>query len=107
MKYKVFLTPEAENDIFQIYFFILENDSEQNADYVFDKLKKTCLNPNTLPDRSQIPPELARIHISNYKEIHFKPYRIIYQLIEKKIYIHCLFDGRRELQEILENRLLR
>ena len=107
MKYEVFLTPEAENDIFQIYFFILENDSEQNANYVLDKIKQACLNLNTLPGRGHILPELERINVFNYREIHFKPYRIIYQVIEKKIFIHCIFDERRELQEILENRLLR
>ena len=107
MKYEVFLTHEAEDDMFQIYTFISENDSEQNANYVFDALKKTCLNLTRFPDRGHFPPELQRINVFNYKEIHYKPYRIIYQVIENKVYIHCIFDGRRDLQEVLESRLFR
>jgi len=43
----------------------------------------------------------------NFKEIHFKPYRIIYEIINKKVFIHCVLDERRDLQEILEHRLIR
>ena len=80
---------------------------ENNANYIFQKLKETCLSLKPFPDRVHTPPELERINIFNYKETHFKPYRIIYQIIEKKIYVHCVFDGRRDLQEVLENRLFR
>ena len=106
MKFEVFLTQDAEDDIFEIFNYILENDSE-NANYVFKKLKETCLNLNSFPDRGHTPPELERINVFNYKEIHFKPYRIIYQVLDNKIYIHCAFDGRRDLQEVLEKRLFR
>jgi len=107
MKYKVFVTQDAEDDIFAIYDYIFKNDGENNANYVFQKLKDTCLSLISFPDRGHTPPELERINLFNYKEIHFKPYRIIYQIIENKIYIHCVFDGRRDLQEVLENRLFR
>ena len=32
---------------------------------------------------------------------------IIYQLIEKNVYIHCILDGRRDLEDLLRIRLLR
>jgi toxin ParE1/3/4 len=107
MKFEVFLTQDAEDDIFEIFNYILENDSENNANYVFNKLKEACLSLISFPDRGHTPPELERINVFSYKEIHFKPYRIIYQVIENKIYIHCVFDGRRDLQEVLEKRLFR
>ncbi len=40
-------------------------------------------------------------------QVHFKPYRIIYQVAGRKVLIHCVLDGRRAVQEILERRLLR
>ena len=107
MKYEVLITQDAENDIFAIYDYIFRSDGENKASYVFQKLKETCLSLISFPDRGRIPPELERINVFNYKETHFKPYRIIYQIIEKKVYIHCVFDGRRDLQEVLENRLFR
>jgi toxin ParE1/3/4 len=107
MNYEVFVTQDAEDDIFSIFIYVLENDSENSANYVFQKLKETCLSLLSLPDRGHTPPELERINVYNYKEIHFKPYRIIYQIVDNKVYILCVFDGRRELQEVLENRLFR
>jgi toxin ParE1/3/4 len=107
MKYEVFITIDAEEDIFSIYNYILKNDSENSANYIFQKLKETCLSLISFPDRGHTLPELERINVYNYKEIHFKPYRLIYQIVDNKVYIHCVFDGRRELQEVLENRLFR
>lgn len=53
------------------------------------------------------PPELERIGVTDYREVHFKPYRLIYQIIGKKVFVHCVLDWRRDSQELLERRLLR
>ena len=66
-----------------------------------------CLNLESFPERGHTPPELERINLIGFFEIHFKPYRIIYQILNNNVYIHCVLDGRRELQELLEKRLLR
>ncbi len=107
MKYTVFLTQEAEDDIFEIYNYVFENDSPLKADKLFQKLKEKCLQLETLPDRGHIPPELKRVNVLDYLEVHYKPYRIIYEVVEKKVFIHCVLDGRRNLQELLQNRLIR
>lgn len=107
MKYEVFVTQDAEVDIFPIFNYVIENDSEDSANNIFQKLNETCLSLISLPDRRHTSPELERIYVYNFKEIHFKPCRIIYQIVDNKVYIHCVFDGRRELQEVLENRLFR
>ena len=107
MRFGVFLTNEAEQDIFDIYNYIATNDSITKANNIFDDIKQSCLSLSQYPDRGHIPPELKRINVFNYKEVHYKPYRIIYQILEKQVYIHCVFDGGREIQEVLENRLFR
>lgn len=60
-----------------------------------------------MPERGHIPQELARVVVTHYREIHIKVYRIVYQVIESDVYIHCILDGRRDIQAILEHRLLR
>jgi toxin ParE1/3/4 len=107
MNFEVFVTNEAEKDILDIYDYIAANESIRKADKIFENLKHACLNLSRYPDRGHIPPELERINLLNFKEIHYKPYRIIYEIIEKQVFIHCIFDGRRDLQEVLEFRLLR
>jgi toxin ParE1/3/4 len=107
MSFEVFFVADAEQDIMDIYKYIFFSDSKEKAEYVFNKIEETCKSLFFLPERGHIPAELERIGVMNYKEIHFKPYRIIYEIINKKVFIHCVLDGRRNLQQILEHRLLR
>ena len=107
MKYKVFLISDAEEDIFEIYNYVAAHDSPGNADALFDKLQKTCLKLESIPERGHIPPELERINILGFLEVHFKPYRIIYQIFGNEVYVHSILDGRRDIQDILQKRLLR
>ena len=106
MKYKVFLTKDAEDDIFEIYQYIFKNDSENKANYVFNKIKETCLSLISYTVHGHNPPELKRIDVFNYKEIHFKPYRIIYRIDSDKIYVYLIADGRRDMQTLLQRRIL-
>ena len=105
MNYKVFIISNAEEDILDIYNYVLKNDSEEKAEYLLNKIEETCLSLEKFPNRGHVPPELERVGVYNYKEIHFKPYRIIYEVTELIVYIHCVLDGRRSLQALLENRL--
>ena len=107
MKHQVLVIAEAEEDIFDIYKYVLKADGHSRADYLLVKLQETCQSLAETPNRGHIPPELERVGVRAYREIHFKPYRIIYQITDRKILIHCVLDGRRSLQEILERRLLR
>jgi toxin ParE1/3/4 len=107
MKYKVRITEEAEQDILDIYYYVASTDSEKNATILLDHLEEKCASLAELPNRGHIPPELKEIAVKDYLEIHFKPYRIIYQIIDKTIYIHCVVDGRRDMQSLLEQRMIR
>ena len=107
MKYQGFLVAEAEEDVFDIYRYVLSGDGRDRADDVLAKLQETCASLSQMPNKGHIPPELDRIGVHGFREIHFQPYRIIYQIVDKKVFIHCVLDGRRALQDVLERRLLR
>ena len=107
MNFKVYIIEDAEQDIVDIYDYIALADSIEKAEYVFQNIEEKCLSLSEFPNRGHIPPELERVGIFEYREIHFKPYRIIYKVIDLKVYVHCVLDGRREFQKLLENRLLR
>ena len=107
MKFKIFILTEAEEDIFEIYRYISTNDSFSHAEYVFEKIKNVCQSLSELPKRGHVPPELEWIGVTIYREIHFKPYRIIYEINNNNVFIHCILDGRRDIQDLLVKRLLR
>jgi toxin ParE1/3/4 len=60
-----------------------------------------------LPERGHYPPELLRTGVRAFREVHFKPYRIIYTLQDQLIVVHCVLDGLRDFQSLLQERLLR
>lgn len=107
MKFSVVFIQEAEDDLFDIYRYILNNGSAAQAEYVLLKLQESCVILDERPERGHIPPELERIGIVEFKEIHFKPYRIIYEIEKRTVFIHCVLDGQRDIQDFLERRLLR
>ncbi len=107
MKYQVHLITEAEDDLFEIYQFVAKNDSIPRAKKLLDKLEETCLSLSELPDRGHVPPELERVAVYDYLEIHDKPFRIIYQVIARRVFIHGVLDGRRDVGELLQKRILR
>jgi toxin ParE1/3/4 len=107
MKYKVNFVSDAEEDLFEIYKYVYLNDSEDNAEKLYSKLLKKCLLLQEFPERGHVPPELDLLEVSDFLEIHYKPYRIIYRMIKREVFIYCIIDGRRDIQKLLQEKLLR
>jgi toxin ParE1/3/4 len=106
-KHDVIFDHDAEDDLFDIYAFVAMNDSVEKADRLFEPLRRACLKLRKLPLRGNIPMELFDIGVTEFRELHFKPYRIIYSVESTVVYVHCVLDGRRDIQTILQERLLR
>lgn len=106
-KYKVNITSSAEDDIFAIYRFIFVNDSPEKAEKLYSKLYEDCLSLQDSPFRGHIPKELSFLGMSDFLEISLKPYRVIYKVIGNEVFIHCILDGRRDMQTLLHERLIR
>jgi toxin ParE1/3/4 len=107
MKYIVFLIDKAEVDLYDIYRYAAQNDSFENADRLLGKIEETIIKLSIMPLRGHIPPELESIGVLEFREVFLKPYRIIYQVIKSNVYVHCILDGRRDLQDLLQQRVLR
>jgi toxin ParE1/3/4 len=107
MKYKVQIDPQAKQDLKEIFIYVAVNDSFDSADKLLAALEKACYKLEEFPQRGHIPPEIKPTGIKRYLEIHYKPYRILYEISNNIIYIHSVLDGRRNIQEILSDRLLR
>lgn len=105
--YQVKITYEAERDIEDIYNYIAGKDSVENAEYVLEKLEELILSLDTTPERGHYPEELSIQGIKDFKEVIFKPYRVIYEISASKVIIHLCVDGRRDMTSLLERRLLR
>ena len=106
MNFKVLLTQGAERDLESIYDYIAEHDSQKNADYVLDKLLEVVATLSAFPERGTYPKELIALGIREYRQVHFKPYRLIYRVTCKQVFIYIIADGRRDMQALLSRRML-
>jgi toxin ParE1/3/4 len=106
-RYYVRLTAEAEYDLVDLFEYIARKDSIDNAYYVLEQLDILILSLEQHPQRGHYPPELDQCGVKDYREVHFKPYRVIYEIIRNQIVVLGCFDGRRDMQSLLERRLLR
>ncbi|HEY4492339.1 MAG TPA: type II toxin-antitoxin system RelE/ParE family toxin, partial [Acidobacteriota bacterium] len=101
----VFLTSDAQADMENILSYIEIHDSKERSDYVYQRIKKAILNLSAFPKRGRVVPELKEIGVLEYREVFFKPYRILYFIEAPHVYVIAIFDGRRDLQELLHRRL--
>lgn len=106
MRLEVLLTQGAEQDLEDLYAYIAEFDSLQNADYVLERLLEVTQSLAASPERGSQPKELRSLGIQEYRQVFFKPYRVIYRVLEKQVVIYVIADGRRDMQSLLSRRLL-
>ena len=106
MRYDVFLTEDAARDLEEIHSYIAAHDAPAKAEYVLDKIEEVIESLATFPERGAFPREFHALGIREYRETRFKPYRVIYRIMGKQVYIYLIADGRRDMQTLLERRLL-
>jgi toxin ParE1/3/4 len=106
MAHPLILTDDAARDLEDIYDYIERHDAPGKAGRVLDRIEKAFNSLSENPGRGAYPKELLSIGIRNYREIFFKPYRIIYQFTDNNVYILLIVDGRRDMQALLQQRLL-
>lgn len=106
-KFRVVFTNHANADLLSIYRYIRKNDSPTKAEGVVDNIENVIRKLEELPERGNVPHELLGISSRDIREVNFKPYRIIYRIAGDTVIIHLIADGRRDLQALLEQRLLR
>jgi toxin ParE1/3/4 len=106
MPFAVLLTNDAARDLDEIYDYIALHDAPQKADYVLERIEKAFSRLSEAPERGPYPKELLLPGIREYREVFFKPYRIIYRVMDKNVYVLLIVDGRRDMQSLLQRRLL-
>lgn len=93
-------------DVSDIVSYIECVDSVEQSEIILDNLEEALLRLSENPKRGAWTKELLTIGIKEFREIYFKPYRVIYKVRSKVVYVMSVLDGRRDLQRVLERRLL-
>ncbi len=100
------LTADATRDLEEICDSIDRHDVPGRAAYVLEQIEQAFGRLSEYPERGNYLMELLDIGIREYREIFSKPYRIIYRIIKNNVYVLLIADGRRDMQTLLQRRLL-
>ncbi len=103
--FKVVWSKTAEFDLECIIDYVAE-DSISNALNILSRIKSKTSVLVTYPNRGRIVPELKEYNILQYREIIVNPWRIIYKIAENKVYVMSVIDGRRNVEDVLLDRLI-
>ena len=106
MAFAVFLTNDAALDLDELYDYITLHDAPQKAEYVLGQIDRVFSRLSKFTERGAHPKELPALGILEYREIFFKPYRFIYRVMDKNVYVLLIADGHRDMQTLLQRRLL-
>ena len=95
----------AENDLLGIIMYIAE-DSPESSLKILSKIKTRTGKLKHSPMQGRMVPELLRQGISQYRELVFSPWRVIYKVDGNDVYVLSVIDSRRNVEDILLARLL-
>lgn len=99
-------TSAAAADFDSILEYIAE-ENPLNAENIFKRIQEKSRTLETFPEKGRVIPELKAFNIIIYRELIISPWRLIYRIDKNDVYVLALFDGRRNLEDVLLERVLR
>ena len=106
MGFSVRLTNAAIRDLEEVYSYVAKRAAPGKADQLLDRIEKAFASLSEHPERGVYPKELLALGIREYREVFFKPYRVIYKVTDETVFVLLIADGRRDMQSLLQRRLL-
>ena len=106
MLFSVQLTDDAARDLEELCDYVERRDAPGRAEHLLERIEMVFDSLSAHPHRGNYPKELLDIGIREYREVFFKPYRVIYRVMESEVYVLLIADGRRDMQTLLQRRLL-
>ena len=104
-RFRVAWTRVARRDLLSIAEYLVARNPEA-AVRALGALQRRAATLSVMPERGRVVPELGRLHIREYRELQSPPYRLIYRVAGRRVVVLALLDGRRNLEDILLERLL-
>ncbi|NOZ86317.1 MAG: type II toxin-antitoxin system RelE/ParE family toxin, partial [Deltaproteobacteria bacterium] len=104
--FEVVWARNAAKDLQEIVGYIAEN-SPANARKVLERIKAKASALSRFPQRGRVVPQLASFGIHTYRELVIRPYLLVYRIYGGKVIVLAVLDSRRDLEDVLLERLVR
>lgn len=104
-RYRVRWAFVAQRDLIRILEYLADRNPGA-ARRTLEDIETRAARLAFAPLRGRLVPELVSIHVREYREIQAPPYRLVYRVIERRVTVLAVFDSRRNLEDVLLDRLL-
>lgn len=107
MSVQVVFLKSAEHDLKELKGYMVKNFGEDTWQASYTKIKDAVNTIGTFPLGGNVPEELERLNLTQYRQVVSGMNRIIYEVRQDIIYIHIVCDTRKDMKSLLTRRLLR
>ncbi len=104
-RYQVCWAESAYRDLEAVVDYIASESINAAID-IYRRIKEKTSTLERLPSRGRVVPELRFHNIASYRELIVSPWRIIYRIEKRSVYVLAVFDGRRNVEDLLLARLI-
>ena len=104
-KFEIVWAGIAQGDLARIIEYTAY-ENPVNASKVSEKLKRKIASLHHSPKRERIISELREFGIYQYRELIVSPWRVLYRIREDRVYVLAVLDSRRNIEDILLERVL-
>jgi len=105
-RFRVEWAEVAVHDLEEIAAF-LALDSQQGSERMLRRIEDRAATLESSPAHGRMVPELARFQMRTWRELVVRPYRLVYRIEGDTVTVLAVFDARRDLEDLLLERLLR
>jgi toxin ParE1/3/4 len=105
-RYEVIWAPSAIRDLDDIIDYAANHGGADAAVELYSRIVGRISSLSGFPMRARVVPELKEVGIRDYRELLIAPYRMPFRISGKVVTVLGVFDGRRELSELLLKRAL-
>jgi plasmid stabilization system protein ParE len=105
-RFRVQWAEAAVRDLEELIRFVAL-DSGIDAERLLVRIESRAASLESSPGRGRVVPELWRFGMRSWRELLVRPYRLVYRIEGDTVNVLAVFDGRRDVEDVLLERLVR
>jgi plasmid stabilization system protein ParE len=104
--FEIVWAPSAIRDLDDILEYVSADRGTEAPEKLYLDIIERVATLSRLPRRARVVPELKQVGVQEYRELIWTSYRIPFAISGKVVALLGVFDGRRDLNELLLKRAL-
>lgn len=101
------ITESALGDLDAIRSFVAAQRGEDSAEEWMNGFEEVINSLERFSERGAVLQPLIDLGIDTFRQLPMPPYRILYEVIGKRVFVILIVLAKRDFQSLLQDRLLR